>query len=54
MYKVGVSERVLENIRFTGSRGVMTKDAGMMLLRGKGKRMLRGRRTAGQMWVLGR
>lgn len=43
MYKVGDFRACSRNIRFTGSRGVMTKDAGMMLLRGKGKRMLRGK-----------
>ena len=41
--KLEISKRVLETSWSQGSRGVMTKDAGMMLLRGKGKRMLRGK-----------
>lgn len=41
--KLEISKRVLETLWSQGSRGLMTKDAGMMLLRGKGKRMLRGK-----------
>lgn len=44
--KLETSERVLETSGSQGSRGVMTKDAGMMLLRGKGKRMLRGKENS--------
>lgn len=42
--KLEISKRVLETLWSEGSRGLMTKDAGMMLLRGKGERMLRGKK----------
>lgn len=39
-----ISKGVLETLWSQENRGLMTKDAGMMLLRGKGKRMLTGKK----------